>query len=188
MRTASLRLTSALASTCLLFGCASKPSLVQQPATWMRVPNYMSAAPVGVTCGADRSDVPDTLTSVVDVLIDSLSEGGLSTLLLHVSFAPKIEPGLTRPNISAGIVYPVEGRPIPRQVMAGCPWSQGVTLRVNAASVSRAGLSIAATGPVRISVRTITGAQLTAPIVAEPGSVPGNIQWRPRRLSSRGDR
>jgi hypothetical protein len=30
-------------------------------------------------------------------------------------------------NITAGIVYPVEGRPIPREVAAGCPWSQGIT-------------------------------------------------------------
>jgi len=130
-------------------------------------------------CGADRTDVPDTLTSVVDVLIDSLSDRGLSELLLDVSFAPKAEPGLTRPNISAGIVYPVEGRPIPREVGAGCPWSQGITLRVNAATVSRAGLSIAATGPVRIAVRTISGVLLTSSIV-DSGRVPGSIQWRSR--------
>ena len=142
-------------------------------------------------CGADRIDIPDTLTSVVDVLIDSLSDRGLSELLLNVSFAPKAEPGLTRPNISAGIVYPVEGRPIPREVFAGCPWSQGITLRLNAATVSRAGLSIAATvsraglsiaatGPVRIAVRTINGALLTQSIVVQSGSVPGRIQWRSR--------
>lgn len=169
-----------MAFTCLAVGCAVKAPVAQQGATWKYVPNYMSPAPVGVMCGADRTDIPDTLTSVVDVLIDSVSDRGLSELLLDVSFAPKAEPGLTRPNISAAIVYPVEGRPIPRSTGAGCPWSQGITLRVNAATVSRAGLSIAATGPVRIAVRTINGALLTSSIVVDSGTVPGSIQWRSR--------
>ena len=180
MRTALCRSLTALAFTCLAAGCAVKAPVAQQRATWKYVPTYMSTAPVGVVCGADRTDVPDTLTSVVDVLIDSLSESGLSELLLDVSFRPKAEPGLTRPNISAGIVYPVEGRSIPREVGAGCPWSQGITLRVNAATVSRAGLSIAATGPVRIAVRTINGALLTPSIIVDSGTVPGSIKWRSR--------
>ncbi len=180
VQTAWCRSVIALAFTCLAFGCAPKAPVAQQRATWKYVPTYMSPAPVGVMCGADRTDIPDPLISVVDVLIDSLSDGGLSELVLDVSFAPKAEPGLTRPNISAGIVYPVEGRPIPREVMAGCPWSQGVTLRVNSASVRRAGLSIAATGPVRIAVRTIDGTVLTPPIVVESSSVPRSIQWRHR--------
>jgi hypothetical protein len=180
MRTAWCGSLTALAFTCLAFGCAVRAPVGQQRAIWKYVPTYMSPAPVGVMCGADRTDIPDTLTSVVDVLIDSLSDRGLSELLLDVSFAAKVEPGLNRPNISAGIVYPVEGRAIPREVFAGCRWSQGITLRLNAATVSRAGLRIAATGPVRISVRTINGALLTPPIVVQSGSVPGRIQWRSR--------
>ena len=180
MRIAWCRSLTALVFTCLAFACAVKAPVAQQRTTWKYVPNYMAPAPVGVMCGADRADIPDTLTSVVDVLIDSVSDTGLSELLLNVSFAPKAESGLTRPNISAGIVYPVEGRPIPREVFAGCPWSQGITLRVNAATVSRAGLSIAATGPVRIAVRTINGALLAPSIVVQSGSVPGRIQWRSR--------
>jgi hypothetical protein len=174
------RSATSLAFTCWAFGCAARVPVAQERTIWKNVPAYMSPAPVGVMCGADRTDIQDTLTSVVDVLIDSLSDSGLSELLLDVSFAPKAEPGLTRPNISAGIVFPVEGRPIPREVMAGCAWSQGVTLRVNAASVRRAGLSIAATGPVRIAVRTIDGTVLTPPIVVESPSVPRSIQWRHR--------
>src|SRR5688572_16136885 len=164
--------------TAFALGCALKPPIAQPSAAWFRVPGYTATTPAGVMCGADRTGAPDTLTSVVDVLIDSLSDQGLGESILHVSFAPKSEPGLRRPNITAGIVHPVEGRPYPRTVSAGCPWLEGITLRVNAASVSRAGLSIAVTGPVRISVRKIDGVLLTPPIVVHWGVAPRTIQWR----------
>lgn len=165
----------------LISACAGSTPAPRQQSASLHVPQYMPEAPVGATCGADRTEIPDTLVSVVDVLIDSVSDEGLNELRLGVSFAPKSEPGLSRPNISAGILYPVEGRPIPREVFAGCPWSQGVTLRINGAKVKRAALSVDATGPVRIAVRTIAGVFLTTPIVVEAGSVPFSIRWGSRR-------
>jgi hypothetical protein len=176
LRAASTRLRVAT-FTSVVVACAGSARVASQSASSLHVPNYMSEAPVGAGCGADRADVPDTLVSVVDVLIDSASNEALNELRLALSFAPKSEPGLSRPNISAGILYPVEDRSVPREVFAGCPWLQGVTLRVNATRVRRAALSVDATGPVRIAVRGMSGVLLTAPVLAVPGSVPYTIQW-----------
>jgi hypothetical protein len=178
------RLTIGMTFTCLTLSCARKAPVAEQRSSPMRIPDYIAGAPAGVACGADRTGLSDSLTSVVDVVIDSLFDGGLSQLQLAFSFAPKAEHGLIRPNISAGIVYPVEGRPNPREVMGGCPWFEGITLRVNAAGVSRAGLSVSASGPVRIAVRTVNGVLLATPLVVTPGSVPAIIRWRARLRSS----
>jgi hypothetical protein len=168
---------SRLAFVTLFLGCAQHPALTPKPSSPLRAPSYMRGALVASGCGADRTEVPDTLISVVDVLIDSVTDNGLNEMRLLVSFAPKSEPGLVRPNISAGIAYPVEGRPFPREVSSGCPWVEGITLRVNASRVSRAALTIDATGPVRISIRSMAGFLLANPILVQSGSVPYTIRW-----------
>ncbi|HJP59420.1 MAG TPA: hypothetical protein VJ865_05460 [Gemmatimonadaceae bacterium] len=157
------------------------PPVVERLVSSPQVPVYMSSAsPLGAGCGADRAGISDALVSVVDVFIDSVADDGLGELPVVVSLAPKSGAGQAS-SISAKIVYPVEGRPAASESFSDCTWSKGIRLRLNASRLSRAALTLDATGPVRVAVRSMSGALLATPMLVEPGTGPHTIRWLSRR-------
>jgi hypothetical protein len=61
-----------------------------------------------------------------------------------------------------------------------CGELEGATLRLNAATIGRAGLAVSAAAPVRITVRAMDGRPLTTPIVIAPTSSRVLLRWASR--------
>jgi len=156
-------------------GCARRAEVA--PVQWTPVPAYLLGPEVAATCGRAPETLPATTTSTVDVLLDSLDRSDLTELRVIVQPVPQWQRDRPYPPVVATLVYPKPGTGTPRETFAECDAAKGVTLRVNASIIARAGLGITSPGPIRITVRSIDGTALAPPIVLSPGMPMYIVRW-----------
>jgi hypothetical protein len=159
----------------LCTGCARRAGVT--PVQWTPVPTYAVGPEVGVTCGRAPEALPATITSTVDVLLDSLDRSDLTELRIVVEPVPQWQRARPFSTVGATLIYPKPGVGTPRETFADCDVAKGVTLRVNTSIIARAGLGITSPGPVRITVRSMDGTPLAAPTVLSPGMPMHIVRW-----------
>jgi hypothetical protein len=159
----------------LCTGCARRAEVA--PVQWTPVPTYFLGPEVGVACGGASDTLPATVASTVDVLLDSLDRSNLTELRVFVDTVPQWQRARPYSSIVATMIFPKPGVGTPREAFAECDVTKGITLRVNASIIARAGLGITSPGPVRITVRSMDGTPLAPPTVLSPGMPMHIIRW-----------
>jgi hypothetical protein len=141
------------------------------------MPAYDLGPEVGTVCGRAPESLPETVTTTVDVLIDSLSKSELTELPMILRPLPQWQRD--RPTAVFGVTlhYPKPGFGTPRQSWSECAVATGATLRVNGAVIGRAELVITSPGPVRITIRSIDGSVLAVPVLLSPGTPVRTVRW-----------
>lgn len=166
-------------ATTVTSGCAARSA--PQPKQWAPIPAYDAGlnASVGTSCGhgADAGTAP---TTVVDVLIDSLEGSEFNTLPVIVQPLPDWQRRRPKSVIGVTVVYPRPGAVTMRESWSECGAQEGATVRLNAATIGRAGLAISAAEPVRVTVRAMDGRALTTPMVLAPTSSRVLLRWASR--------
>jgi hypothetical protein len=146
-------------------------------ALWAPLPAYSVGPEVGTACSRAPETLPSNIVTTVDVLIDSLAGSALTEVrIVGEPLRPEERQRVT-PVVAVTLLYPKPGYETLRETWAVCAVSLGITLRVNAALVRRAGLGVASDGPVRVTVRSIDGRLLGAPIITTPGSAMQVVRW-----------
>lgn len=149
------------------------------PATiqWAPIPVYAFGPDVATACGRAPESLPATITTTVDVLIDSLDRGELAELLVIVQPLPQWLRDRPTPVFGVTLEYPKPGVGSPRQAWSQCDVAKGATMRVNAAVIDRAGLVITSPGAVRVTVRSMDGTVLGVPVLLSPGMPVHTVRW-----------
>lgn len=160
-----------------LFGLTAACARHTSAGLWTPLPAYSIGPEVGTTCGRPSETLPATILTTVDVLIDSLAGNPLNELPIVVQPVPRWQRERATPVVGVTLLYPKQGVGTPRETWAECAVGRGVTLRVNAALVRRAGLAVTSDGPVRITVRSIDGRLLGPPIISAPGAAIQVVRW-----------
>jgi hypothetical protein len=163
----------------LTSGCAARSA--PQSKQWAPTPAYHPGldASAGTICGHGE-DAPTATTIAVDILIDSLDGSKFNTLPVTVQPLPDWQKSRPKPVIGVTVVYPRPGAATMRESWRECGAREGATIRLNAATIGRAGLAISAAEPVRITVRAMDGRPLTTPMVLAPTSSRVLLRWASR--------
>jgi hypothetical protein len=136
-------------------------------------------ASAGTICG-HGADADAATTIAVDVLLDSLDGSEFNELPVVVQPLPDWQKSRPKPVIGVTVVYPRPGAATMRESWSECSAREGATIRLNAATIGRAGLAISAADPVRVTVRAMDGRALTTPIVLAPTSSRVLLRWASR--------
>lgn len=130
-------------------------------------------------CG-HGGDTPTATAVVVDVLIDSLEDSEFDALPVIVQPLPDWQKNRPKPVIGVTVVYPRPAATTMRESWSECGAHEGATIRLNAATIGRAGLAISAADSVRVTVRSMDGRPLTPPIMLAPTSSRVLLRWASR--------
>jgi hypothetical protein len=141
------------------------------------LPAYSYDSLVASACGDGHATVPVEALTTVDVLLDSPVAEGIGELPVSLTPMHSAGPG-TAPAMAATLVYPVEGRPFPRESRKLCSVAQGIIVRLNAAVLRKAALIVEANGPVRVTVRTVDGLPLASVLIHGPDAGAQTLTWR----------
>jgi len=165
-----------------VFAPACSARSAPQPKEWVPMPAYASGldASVGTVCGHGVDTSRHSTTITIDILIDSLGRSEFNELPVIVQPLPDWQRNRPKPVIGVTVVYPRPGAATMRESWSECGAGEGATVRLNAATIGRAGLAIAAAEPVRVTIRTMEGRALTKPIVLAPTSSRVLLRWATR--------
>lgn len=161
-------------------GCSAHS--VQQDKPWVPIPEYAPGldASVGTSCGHGADMLPTTATIAVDVLIDSAGRSEFNELPVMVQPLPDWQRSRAKPVIGVTLLYPRPGAGTVRESWRECGAREGATIRLNAATIGRAGLAINAADSVRITVRAMDGRPLATAVVLAPTFSRVVLRWASR--------
>jgi hypothetical protein len=174
-----LRFFALALAASLAAGCAARSTPPREQ--WMPVPAYHPGldASVGTICG-HREEAPTGSAIVVDILIDSLEGTEFNAVPLIVQPLPDWQKNRPKPVIGVTVIYPRPGAATMRESWSECGAREGATIRLNAATIGRAGVAISAADSVRVTVRAMDGRPLTSPIILAPTSSRVLLRWTSR--------